>query len=583
MLSRSKLFVIIFLQTQLAGCQWAAKTYFLPREGIRPEIYSVDVQRHSVMKTSDGIELAADIYSPRGISKSPTILVRIPYSKTIMNQIKSEAIARFWASRGYTAVIQGTRGRYESGGNYYPLMAERKDGIETLNWLSQQPWYNGKIGMWGGSAFGYTQWVLADQVNPGVSAFDIQICSTNFYGMFYPGGAFSLESALFWAARSHGNVDKDPSPADMENGYSGFPLIEADNRAVGDVPFFNDWVTHNVRDSYWLNIDGTDRPKQLKAPVLLMAGWFDPFLPAQLDDFIRLRKEAKPEVANNSRLIIGPWAHAETVILPEGENYYDYRRASLAPSIEWFDRHLLTEKQQQFEHSPVRIFVMGSNIWRNEKEWPLTRAIQTSYYLSSGGDANSLDGSGILSLKALSSDPYDTYVYDPLNPVPTKGGAMLGLRAGIALQNEVEARKDVLIYSTDALKEDMEVTGNVEAVLFVATTAPNTDFTAKLVDLHPDGKAYNVSDGILRGRYMTSGVDSPSQITIRLWPTSIVFKKGHRIRLEISSSNYPRYDRNPNTGNLIATETNPMIAVQKVFHKALAQSRLILPVIPRAE
>ena len=575
--------VVIILLIPLMGCQWAAKTYFLPRDGIRPESYSVDIQRHAVMQTSDGVELVADIFSPRGALKSPTILVRIPFSKTMVNQIKSEAIARFWASRGYTVVIQGTRGRYESGGAYYPLVSERKDGIETLNWISQQPWYDGKIGMWGGSTFGYTQWVLADQVNPGISAFDIQICSTDFYGMFYPGGAFSLESALFWAARSHGKVDEDPSLDDLDNGYKGFPLIEADNRAVGDVPFFNDWVSHNDRDSYWLNIDGVDRPKQLKAPVLLMGGWFDPFLPTQLNDFMRIRKETEPAVATNSQLIIGPWAHAETVALPDKADLEDYRKAVLAPSIEWFDRHLRPEMQLHSDSAPVKIFVMGSNVWRNEQEWPLSRAIQTSYYLSSRGNANGLGGSGTLTQEAPTDEPNDMFVYDPLDPVPTKGGAMLGPRAGVATQNDVEARKDVLIYTTDTLKEDTEVTGNVEVSLYVETSAPNTDFSAKLVDVYPDGKAYNVSDGMLRRNYIASEAGAPNEITIHLWPTSIVFKKHHRIRLEVSSSNYPRYDRNPNTGNNIATEVKPVSAVQKVFHRTSAQSRLVLPIVPKSD
>ncbi|MDO8412981.1 MAG: CocE/NonD family hydrolase [Gallionellaceae bacterium] len=577
----NKTTVIILMLISLTGCQWAARNYFLPKDNIRPAIYKVDMQRHAVMKTSDDIELVADIYSPHGIQKSPTILVRIPYSKTLSNQIKAGAIARFWASRGYTAIIQGTRGRYESGGEYYPLVYERKDGIETLNWIARQPWYNGKIGMWGGSTFGYTQWVLADQVNPGIAAFNIQICSTDFYGMFYPGGAFSLESALFWAARSNGKIDKDPSLTDLENGYKGFPLIEADDRAVGDVPFFNDWASYPVRDNYWLNIDGTDRPKQLKSPVLLMAGWFDPFLPTQLNDFVRVRKEAEPAVARNSQLIIGPWAHAESVALPGEANLEDYRKASLAPSIEWFDQHLLAENQQQSKHAPVKIFVMGSNVWRDEEEWPLSRAIQTPYYLSSRGDANSLAGAGMLTQEIPASEPYDTFIYDPLNPAPTKGGAMLGLRAGVAVQNEVERRKDVLIYTSNTLKEDIEVTGNVEVTLFVATSVSNTDFSAKLVDVYPDGKAYNVSDGILRRSYITT--EAPSEITIHLWPTSMVFKTGHKLRLEISSSNYPRYDRNPNTGNNIATEEKIISAVQKVFHGASALSKLTLPIIPKLE
>jgi len=575
-----RLLYLLPLIWPLIGCQWAAQQFFLPREGIRPSEYSVTVQRHAVMKTSDNIELAADIFRPNDLGKTPTILVRIPFSKTLANQIQAEAVARFWASRGYTAVIQGTRGRYESGGHYYPLINERQDGIETLRWIAQQPWYNGKLGMWGGSVFGYTQWAVADQTDPGPSALDIQICSTDFYGMFYSGGAFALESALYWAIKSHGTEDIDPSLDDLERGFNGFPLIEADNRAIGDVPFFNDWATHQERDEYWQSIDGVDRAKHIKAPALLMAGWFDPFLPTQLNDFVQIRNEADPYVAANTQLIIGPWSHADTVTLPGGINAGDYRQASLTPSIDWFDRHLMGRNIQA---APVKIFVMGDNVWRDEQEWPLTRVKPTQYYLSSSGNANSLRGTGLLTAHAPDFESADHYSYDPLHPVPSRGGAMLSPRAGIAVQNEIEAREDVLVYTSAALEKDTEVTGNIEAVLYVNTSAPNTDFYAKLVDVHADGVAYNVSDGILRQDYPSSSshLQSPRQITIRLWPTSMVFKKGHHIRLEITSSNYPRYDRNPNTSRNIAVETSTNVAIQSVYHGSTTPSRLILPIVPR--
>jgi len=568
------------------GCQatlidWVAARFFLPKEGIRPAAYAVKVEREVAMTTSDGILLAADIYHPKTEAKTPTILVRIPVTETRTNVIRADVVARFWAKRGYTVVIQGTRGRYRSGGRFYPLRHERQDGLETLAWIARQPWYDGRLGMWGGSAFGYTQWVLADQKDPGPSALILQICSTDFHGVFYPGGAFALESALFWAGRSRGQRDQMPSQETLQQGYQGFPLVEADDRSVGDTDFFNDWVNHPERDAYWLAIDGTDRTHTLKAPALLMAGWFDPFLPTQLNDFVSIRHFAEPKVASATRLIIGPWAHAHTVKLPGNPPLDKYRKESIAPSLAWFDQHLGYADTAASRTAPVRIFVMGKNTWRDEQEWPLARTRYTPYYLHSSGNANSLNGDGTLNLNPPTlAEPPDTYIYDPHDPVPTAGGAMLGPRAGTALQNTVETRPDVLVYSTPSLENALELTGPITLITYVSTTAPNTDFTAKLVDVHPDGSAYNLSAGILRQPYKPNA--TPVKIEIALWPTSNVLRQGHRIRLEVSSSNYPQFDRNPNTGTPIATETQPTTAAQTIYHGHQTPSRLILPVIPSA-
>lgn len=555
--------------------------FILPGDNIRPSQYAVRIERDVTMKTSDGVSLVSDIYRPQVSDATPTILVRIPFSKTFMNSLGADAIGRFWASRGYTVVVQGTRGRYKSGGTFYPMRHERQDGIETLQWLARQPWFDGRLGMWGGSAFGQTQWALADQTQP--NALMIQIASSRFREMFHVGGAFSLESALFWAARSRGPQDVDPSYRMLERGFDGFPLIEADDRAVGNVPFFDDWLLHAQADAYWQPIDGEDRARTIQAPVLLMAGWFDPFLPAQLRDFETIRRQAEPRVAAQSRLMIGPWIHAGAVRFPDGTTAGDYRPASLAPSLPWFDHHLLGRPMHASLVAPVRIYVMGENVWRDEQEWPLARARYTPFYLRSGVRANSKTGDGRLTLeRPTEPEPAASYVYDPRQPVPSRGGAMLGPRAGIALQDDVETRQDVLVYSSNALGADMEVTGPIAAVLYVATTAFNTDFTVKLVDVHPDGKAYNVSDGILRHSYpRPEPPGSPSQIAIQLWPTSMLFRRGHRLRVEVSSSNYPRYDRNPNTGGDIPTERNPVAATQSVFHGAQAPSHIILPIVPR--
>jgi uncharacterized protein len=551
----------------------------LPHDGIRKADHQVLIQRDATMLTQDGVLLVSEIYHPKGEDKTPTILVRIPFSNTFKNRLATDAIGSFWASRGYTVVIQGTRGRYKSSGYFYPLIHEHTDGIETLSWIAKQPWFNGKIGMWGGSAFGHTQWVLADNKNSDLDALMIQIASSDFHGMFYPGGAFSLESALFWAIRSYGTEDRVPKFDALERGFNGLPLIEADNRAARDIDFFNDWVLHDKPDAYWSEIDGNERAKNLQAPVLLMAGWFDPFLPTQLHDFKLIRQHANIKVSNSSQLIIGPWTHADSIKFPDGSTAEDYRPASLAPSIDWFDHHLMG-KQNKATIAPVKLFVMGENKWRYEQEWPLARTQYKSYYLHSEGSANTMNGDGRLdTIIPTKSESPDHYQYDPVNPVPTSGGAMLGPRAGMALQNEIEKRPDVLIYTTDKLSQEMEITGPIKLLLHVSTDVPNTDFTAKLVDVYPDGRAYNISNGILRRTYEDS--KEPVEIVIELWPTSTLIAKGHRIRLEISSSDFPLYDRNPNTGHLIASETETRIASQTVHHSIARPSYLILPIIPR--
>lgn len=567
--------VFLWIGNQLAPWYLARKLEFRPSE------FAVIIQRDVALTTSDGIRLVADIYHPKGGEPAPGILVRMPLTKTLKNNFFADVVGRMWAERGYTVVLQGTRGRYKSSGTYYPLLHERQDGIETLRWVKEQPWFNGQLGMWGGSVFGYTQWVLADQVDSGASAFFIQIASTDFHRMFYPGGAFSLESALYWAVRSHGERDITPAIEDLERGFNGYPVIEADDRVGRDIGFFNDWVSHPARDQYWAQIDGEKRAKSLRAPTLLLAGWFDPFLPGMLDDFDRIRKEAPSEVASATRLIIGPWVHAMTVTFPGGLTPRNYRWESLAPSLEWFDQHLKSPKPSS--DTPIRIYVMGENVWRDEWEWPLARTQYTPYYLSSGGRANTLNGDGVLTVTVPTGQIADTYVYDPWNPVPTAGGAMLGPRSGIASQNAIESRNDVLVYTTPPLEEDLETTGPITLILYVSTTAPNTDFVAKLVDVHPTGPAYNVSEGVLRRDYQASvsAAAQAQEIEIELWPTSILFLKGHRIRLEVSSSNYPRFDRNPNTGSEIATETQPIAATQLVYHGPSTPSRLVLPFIPR--
>jgi hypothetical protein len=559
-----------------------ANQWVLPNEGVRAATYSVKTERGAGFTTRDGIVLRADIHRPLGLTKTPTVLVRIPFTKTIASRLQADVVGHYWASRGYTVVIQGTRGRYESEGRFYPLIHERQDGLETLQWLATQEWYDGRLAMWGGSAFGHTQWAVADQSNPGPNAFFVQIASSRFRKMFYPGNAFSLESALYWAMRSRGSEDREVSMKELEVGVTMLPIIRADDVAIGDTDFYNDWLAKREDEQFWESIDGVGRPARVQAPMLLLAGWYDPFLPGQLEDFVEMTTYAKKAVADQTRLIVGPWGHATSVQVPGMDTAIPYRQSSLAPSLPWFD-HYLGQGVEPLAMPRVKLFVMGENRWRDENEWPLTRTVYTTYYLHSQGLANSSSGDGRLDRFMPEEEPFDSFPYDPLHAVPTAGGAMLGDRSGIAPQNAIESRQDVLVYSMSPLSEAIEVTGNIRATLYVKTDAPSTDFTAKLVDVHPDGKAYNVCDGILRRSYRTLGGEAgvPVEIEIELWPTSHLFKSGHRLRLEVSSSNFPRYDRNPNTGAEISTAVETKTAHQAVFHSAAHPSRVILPIIPR--
>ncbi len=562
-------FLLILL---LCGCQTITQQFLLPNEGVRSREYKVIKHEDNSLITSDNIILVSDVYRPIVNKPVPTILVRIPFTNTFPNRLKSDAVARYWATRGYNVVIQGTRGRYKSQGDYYPLINERKDGIETLQWLNKQPWFNGQLGMWGGSAFGYTQLAISDQTNPKISAYHLHIVSTSFYDMFYPGGAFSLESALRWSLQSSGKKDIEPKIKDMEKGFWGFPLINADERADRDIQFFNDWVLNNSKNKYWINIDGIDRAKSINAPVQMLAGWFDPFLPSQLNDFIQFKQ---------SEIIIGPWSHAREVKIPQARKVPTYRKTSIKEGLNWFDKQLLNKNNEQIDSGKIKLFVLGKNEWRYENEWPLARTNYKNLYIYSDGNAGT-SLSGKLNWDNSENFGSDYYEYDPNDPVPSKGGVVLGPRAGIELQNDIEVRKDVLVYTSEVLDADMEITGPIAAVLFVHTNVSNTDFVVRITDVFENSDSYNVTDGINRSEYKLGdqGCDSANKIEIKLWPTSYVFKKGHQIRVHITSSSFPRFDRNPNTGNPIPYETKPISAMQKICFGGDTPTHIRVPVIP---
>lgn len=542
----------------------AAQAFFLPDDANHPPKYAVETLRDRKFTTPDGIALVADVFKPAGMAKAPTILVRIPFSRGLWNEIRSDVVARYWAARGYAVVIQGTRGRYKSEGVFEPLIYERDDGVATLAWLAAQPWYDGRVAMWGGSAFGHTQWAVSDQ--PAPKAYFIQIASTSFESFFHPGGAFALESALYWALNSHGAKDQEVKYPALDRGLRTLPVTEADSVAShGDIPFFDKWTGGDAE--YWRRVDGGGgRAENTAAPALLLGGWYDPFLPAMLKDYAALR--ANPKAAG-SRIIIGPFGHARTITWPGAKIEDSYRKASIAPALDWFD-YQLGVSAAPLRMAPVRIFVLGENVWRDEQEWPLARTRFTPMHLAPGGVLSSL--------APKSGEVAERFVFDPANPVPTAGGAMLGKRSGPMVQRAAGARSDVLSFTGAALTAPMEITGPISAVLYVSTDAPSTDFTAKLIDVFPDGAAYNLADGIVRRTYIAG---EKTRIEIDMGAISVLMPVGHRLRLDISSSNFPRFDRNPNTGESPETATRFVRANQSVWLSGGSPSQVIVPVAPR--
>ena len=531
----------------------------------------------------DGVHLAANVFLPAETGRFPTILVRTPYNKG------DDLLPNFriFLEHGYAMVVEDARGRYASEGVFDPFGQEPKDGNDTLNWIARQPWSDGKIGMLGGSYLGIVQWKAALLNNPHLKAIAPVVSGSDDYRDRYysPGGAMQLGHRLLWLSenlRAPGFV-----PLDFNSYVRTLPLRRADLAATCErSDIFQKVLDHPTDDAFWRSVSTREHIDQIHVPVFSVGGWYDCFVESDLAAFSALRRNSSVH-----RIVIGPWPHNMSVKFAN----VDFGKDSGAPirrmQLEWFDQWLKLKDTPIMSAPPAHIFVMGANRWRDEREWPPARAKSTSFYFASQGSANTLDGTGSLDGRAPRRAEPERFEFDPANPVPTAGGATCCnpkvFAWGPMDQRPIERRRDVLVFSTPALREDLEVIGPVQVVLFASTSTPDTDFTAKLVDVFPDGDARNLTDGILRIRYRDSlekpQIAVPGQIyelNIDAGVTSNVFLKGHRVRLEISSSNFPRFDRNPNTGRPIADETVLRKADQIIYHDRQHPSRLILPVIP---
>ena len=566
--------------------------------------HEIVVTRNVEAKMRDGVTLRADIYRPKVEGKFPVLLVRTPYDKQ-----GSSGFGHRAAARGYVVIAQDVRGRFESEGEWYTFKNEMQDGYDTIEWAAGLPYSNGKVGMFGGSYVGATQFLAALAKPPHLAGICPDVTASNYHdGWTYQGGAFEQWFNESWASGLAQNTMRRRAEKkyDALNGSKVLPLISylvlEPPSGEGIAPYFTDWLAHPNFDEYWKQLSIEDHYAQIQVPVYNMGAWYDIFQGGTLKNYMRLKTEAGTEAAKRGqRLLVyvgghaGGWDSRKVGAVDFGEKLPIDADAMM---LRWYDWLLKGEANGIEKEKPVKIFVMGKNEWREEDDWPLARAQNTKYYLHSSGAANGLapsssgqSGNGTLSTVAPAEEKTDQYVYDPSDATPTIGGPLCcgALPTGIGPQDQraAEARGDVLVYTTPAFAKDTEVTGPVSLDLYVSSSTVDTDFTGMLVDVWPNGFAQNLTSGILRMRYRNSQekpeLANPGEtyhITVDLWATSNVFLAGHKLRLEVSSSNFPRFDRNLNTGELQARATRMVKATNVIYHDKAHPSALVVPIVP---
>jgi hypothetical protein len=562
------------------------------------------IQYDVPLKTRDGVTLYADIYRPKSSDRFPVILMRTPYDKSV-----SWAVSPVFkiVLSGYVVIIQDVRGRYTSEGEWYPFKHEQADGFDTVEWAASLPYSNGKVGMMGASYVGATQMLAAIAQPPHLAAIAPNMTASNYHdGWTYQGGAFEQWFDQNWTSQLAQNT-LQRLIRENTNALVGAPTLPLANYPVFNfghlpadaqltaalAPYYLDWLAHPDYDDYWKQWSIEEHFSNIAVPMLQVGGWYDIFNAGTLRNYVGAKTHGAGNAARTQQhLLIEIGGHAgfgrrigDVDFGPHAvENVYT------DVILDWYD-FLFKSMQNEFAtDKAVKLFVMGANEYRQEDDWPPPQAQLTKYFLHSAGRANSLRGDGSLSVLAPKSEAADAYVYNPANPVPTVGGPLCcdaeHMQPGPRDQRSVENRDDVLIYSTGPLARDLEVTGPVTATLFVKSSAVDTDFTAKLVDVAPDGFAQNLTEGILRTHYRASpehaalmNAGQIYEICVDLWATSNVFLRGHKLRLEISSSNFPRFDRNLNTGEEIKFARTYVAATNTILHDAQHPSALVLPVM----
>jgi hypothetical protein len=584
----------------------------------------LQVERDVMVPMRDGVRLATDLYRPVTADRVPALVVRLPYGKALAGALadgRNLPAVLALAEAGYAVAWQDSRGSGNSEGNFTALQDESRDGEDLLRWLAEQPWCNGRFGTYGRSYLGFTQWSLAaSKARDSLLAIVPSYTSADhFAGAFHhEGGLYALNCATAWSLNMARMLQLRPGageahlPGAMQDlqraaaaetqYYRRLPLDDRPELRE-TAPWYSTWFEHPNRDDFWAAISPSQHYESMSTPALHIGGWFDIFINQTLAAYTALKKNGAGAARAGQRLLVGPWSHGVlNGVFPEahfGPLGDAITQDITGAHIRFYDRWINENPQALDDSKPVRIFVMGVNSWRDEEDWPLPDTQYTNYYLTGSGRANSSNGDGALSEQPPADAAVDAYLYDPRRPVLTIGGHLYSglpnvshpsLAAGPADQSSNELRDDVLCYTTEVLGQPVEVTGPVTLVLYVESTAKDTDFVAKLIDVHPDGRAMFVTEGALRARFRKSAAEpellAPGEVyefQLDLWGTSNVFLPGHQIRLEVTSSSFPRFDCNTNTGGPIGQEAEEDLlpAVNRIHHGPSHASRLILPIINR--
>lgn len=565
-----------------------------------PERNDILLDNRVPIPMRDGVSLYADVYRPVGNERYPVIVSRTPYSTERFPSAYDAGV--YFSRRGYVYVFQDVRGRHESDGRWEPFLDDERDGYDTVEWAARQPWSNGKVGMQGGSYLGQNQWRAAQAAPPSLVTIFPSVASTSIYHDWITlNGAWRLSFNFGWGpVRQESRIMQNPG-AHTVDGLDAIhydevqrhlPLNTMQQLVGRRAKFYDDWLANPDYNAYWKPLNVEETFAKVAVPVHTFGGWFDIFSQGTLRGYVGMsQKGATERIRRGSNIVIGAWGHGST----QKTGDIDFGPASHvnehALQLRWYDYWLKGIDNGLAAEPPVKLFVMGRNEWVLENEYPLARTDYRPFYFASGGRANSDRGDGRLTWqKPAGSSPADRFRYDPNDPVPSLGGnncCGTPTPAGPRDQRPIERRPDVLVYTSEPLAEEIEVTGPVKVVLHASSDAPDTDFVAKLVDVHPDGTSYNMAEGIVRSRYRES-VAAPTPLTpgqvyrfeIDMVGTSVVFLKGHRIRVHITSSHFPQFDRNPNTGARFGATRDVRVAEQTIVHDADHPSHILLPVIP---
>ena len=538
------------------------------------------VRYHQMVPMRDEVRLATDVYLPSGPGPFPTLLVRDIYGNG--SAPGRQRYARWATENGYAFVFQNARGRYDSEGQWYPYFQEINDGYDTLSWIERQAWSNGKVGMFGTSYLASVQWLAALGQHPALKAIAPAMSPGNYYrDVAYPGGAFSLLSRASWGIGLVGSRTNMSFPIDWISAIDHLPLRTLDRSLGFDVPHFRDWLAHPTYDDYWKPLNLEARAPEMAVPALNIGGWYDVFLRSTLGSYSTMRREAATaEARAGQRLVIGPWPHGWNVRTVTGEEEFGPEALidAEALQLEFFD-HWLKDGPAP-AGAPVKLFVMGENRWRDEEAWPLERTTFTPFYLHGDGR--------LAPERPEAAEGSLSYRYDPRDPVPTLGGNIMRAELrGAFDQRALDERSDILRFETEAFTEPQEVTGPLRAVLYASTDGVDTDFMAKLSVIKADNRVMNLVDGVLRGRfregYEREVLMAPGEVyrlELDLWATSYRLAPGERLRLDITSSNFPRLARNLNTGEPLGEGVSFRVATQRVYLDRRRASHVMLPLIP---